>query len=164
MDFTPVVFQDMLDTRDISFAHSLAEAVAFYSGIQHFGDAADVEDAGYRAVFKRNPAVFDLLRDLPAAWDETRFLGGHPDTHMIIARRKGDTWFVAGLNGEEQTRAVTFRPADLGISGSTQLVLAKDGTDRGDNFAIDQRSIDAATPITVDMRYMGGFLARVRVK
>lgn len=164
MDFTPVVFQDMLDTRDISFAHSLAEAVAFYSGIQHFGDAADLQDAGYRAVFARNPAVFDLLRDLPAAWDETRFLGGHPDTHMIIARRKGDTWFVAGLNGEEQTREVTFRPADLGISGSTQLVLAKDGTDRGDNFAIDQRAIDAAAPITVDMRYMGGFLARMRVK
>jgi hypothetical protein len=43
-------------------------------------------------------------------------------------------------------------------------VLARDGTDRGDNFNIDERTLDAATPIAVDMRYMGGFLARVRVK
>lgn len=106
----------------------------------------------------------DLLRDLPATWDETRLLGGHPDTHAIIARRSGDTWYVGGLNGEEQTRAVTFRPADLGLTGTVQLVLAKDGTDHGDNFTTDQRPVDAAAPITVDMRYMGGFLTRIRVQ
>jgi hypothetical protein len=164
MDFTPVAFRDMLDVRDISFAHSLAEAVAFCSGIQHFGDAADREDAGYRAVFSRYPAVFDLLRGIPVTWDETRLVSGDLDSHIVIARRKGDVWYVAALNGEEQTRAVSFRPADLGLSGNVQLVLARDGTDRGDNFNIDERTLDAATPIAVDMRYMGGFLARVRVK
>jgi hypothetical protein len=164
MDFTPVAFQDMLDMRDISFAHSLAEAVAFYSGIQHFGDAADREDAGYRAVFKQSPVVFDLLRGIPATWDETRLLEGNPDTHIVIARRRGSTWYVAALNGEEQTRSVTFRPADLGLSGSVQLTLAKDGTDRGNNFTVDERTVDTATPVAVDMRFMGGFLARVRAK
>jgi hypothetical protein len=162
MDFTPVAFQDMLDVRDISFAHSLAEAVAFCSGIQHFGDAADREDAGYRAVFARYPGVFDLLRGIPAAWDETRLLAGHPDTHIVIARRKGTTWYVAGLNGEEQTRTVTFRPADLGLTRGARLMLARDGTDRGNNFIVDERAIDATTPVVVDMRYMGGFLARIR--
>jgi hypothetical protein len=162
MDYTPVAFTDMLDVRDSSYAHSLAQAVAFYSGMQHFGDAADREDAGYRAVFKQTPAVADLMHDLPAAWDETRFLGGHPDTHIVIARRKGAVWYVAALNGEEQTRTVTFRPADLGIAGNAQLVLAKDGTDRGNNFGVDQRTVSSDTPITVDMRYMGGFLARLR--
>jgi hypothetical protein len=162
MDFTPVALQDALEVRDISFAHSIAEAVAFQSGIQHFGDAADREDAGYRAVFASYPIVFDLLRAIPAAWDETRLLSGDPDSHIVIARRKGDNWYVAGLNGEEQTHAVTFRPSDLGFTGAVQLVLAKDGTDRGNNFAVDTRTIDAATPIAVDMRYMGGFLARLQ--
>jgi hypothetical protein len=164
MDFTPVAFRDMLDVRDISFAHSLAESVAFCSGIQHFGDAADREDVGYRAVFARYPAVADLLHAMPAAWDETRFLAGDPDTHIVIARRKGATWYVAALNGEEQTRAVSFRPADLGLKGNVQLVLARDGTDRGDNFNIDERTVDVSAPIAVDMRYMGGFLARIRAK
>jgi hypothetical protein len=154
----------MLDVRDISFAHSLAESVAFCSGIQHFGDAADREDVGYRAVFARYPAVADLLHAMPAAWDETRFLAGDPDTHIVIARRKGATWYVAALNGEEQTRAVSFRPADLGLKGNVQLVLARDGTDRGDNFNIDERTVDVSARIAVDMRYMGGFLARIRAK
>jgi hypothetical protein len=164
MDFTPVAFRDMLDVRDISFAHSLAESVAFYSGIQHFGDAADRDDVGYRAVFARYPVVADLMHAIPAAWDETRFIAGDPDTHIIIARRKGDTWYVAGLNGEEQTRAVSFHPADLGLKGTVQLTLARDGTDRGDNFTVDERTLEANAPISVDMRYMGGFLARVRTQ
>jgi len=148
--------------RDISFAHSLAQSVAFSSGIQHFGDAADRSGAGYRAVFAQTPAVFELMRGLPAAWDEIRLLSGDPDTHSVIARRKGDTWFIAGLNGEEQTRSVTFRPSDLGLTGSRRLVLVKDGTDRGNNFTVDERTVEATTPVTVDMRYMGGFLARLR--
>jgi hypothetical protein len=41
-------------------------------------------------------------------------------------------------------------------------VVAKDGTDRGNNFGVDQRTVSADTTITVDMRYMGGFLARLR--
>jgi alpha-glucosidase len=164
MDFTPVAFGDALEARDLSFAHSLAQAVAFTSGLQHLADVADREDAGFRAVFKSYPVVADLLHGLPATWDESRLIAGDPDTHVIIARRKGDTWYVAGLNGEEQTRAVTFRPADLGIAKPVQLLLARDGTDRGNNFAIEERTIDATAPIAIDMRYMGGFLARMRVK
>jgi hypothetical protein len=164
MDFTPVAFRDMLDVRDISFAHSLAESVAFYSGIQHFGDAADREDVGYRAVFARYPVVADLMHAVPAAWDETRFVAGDPDTHIVIARRKGETWYVAGLNGEEQTRAVSFRPSDLGLKGNVQVVLARDGTDRGDNFNVEERTLDAKAPVAVDMRFMGGFLARMRAR
>jgi hypothetical protein len=80
----------------------------------------------------------------------------------VIARRKGATWYIAGLNGEEQTRTVTFRPADLKLTGTVQLVLAKDGTDRGNNFTIDERPIAATTELVVEMRYMGGFLARIR--
>jgi len=45
-----------------------------------------------------------------------------------------------------------------------QLTLARDGTDRGDNFTVDERTLDASAPIAVDMRYMGGFLARMRAK
>jgi Glycosyl-hydrolase 97 C-terminal, oligomerisation len=104
------------------------------------------------------------VHSMPASWDETRFLAGHPDTHIVIARRKGETWYVAGLNGQEQTQTVRFRPSDLGIAQSVQLLLAKDGTDRGNNFATDERTVEPTTQIVVDMRYMGGFLARMRAR
>lgn len=38
------------------------------------------------------------FEQLPTTWDETRVLAGDPDSYILIARRKGDTWYVAALN------------------------------------------------------------------
>ena len=40
----------------------------------------------------------DFLRRVPTAWDETRFVDGYPGRYVVLARRHGDTWYVAGLN------------------------------------------------------------------
>ena len=38
------------------------------------------------------------FEQLPTTWDESRVLAGDPESYILIARRKGDTWFVAALN------------------------------------------------------------------
>lgn len=40
----------------------------------------------------------DFLRCVPADWDETRFVDGYPGRYVVMARRHGDKWYVAGLN------------------------------------------------------------------
>lgn len=55
------------------------------------GDISVLQDVPEMSFFKR----------LPTVWDEIRVLGGHPDTHAIIARRSGEAWFIGGLNGTE---------------------------------------------------------------
>lgn len=40
----------------------------------------------------------DFLRRVPANWDETRFVDGYPGRYVVMARRHGDKWYVAGLN------------------------------------------------------------------
>lgn len=40
----------------------------------------------------------DFLKELPSTWDETMFIDGYPGKFVILARRHGDTWYVAGLN------------------------------------------------------------------
>lgn len=40
----------------------------------------------------------DFLRRVPADWDETRFVDGYPGRYVVMARRHGDKWYVAGLN------------------------------------------------------------------
>ena len=37
-----------------------------------------------------------------AAWDETKFIAGYPGKYAVVARRHGDKWYVAGLNGTDQ--------------------------------------------------------------
>lgn len=40
----------------------------------------------------------DFLKSLPVTWDETRFIDGYPGKFVVLARRHGDVWYVAGLN------------------------------------------------------------------
>lgn len=42
----------------------------------------------------------DFLKDVPASWDETRFLSGAIGEHVAIARRKGATWYIGAMTNE----------------------------------------------------------------
>ena len=48
----------------------------------------------------------DFLKKLPTTWDETRFIDGYPTKYAVLARRTGQDWYVAGLNGEQQTKTL----------------------------------------------------------
>ena len=44
----------------------------------------------------------DFLHELPTTWDETRFIDGYPGKYIVLARRHGDHWYVAGLNATQE--------------------------------------------------------------
>ena len=44
----------------------------------------------------------DFLKQLPTTWDETRFVDGYPTKFVVLARRIGEQWYVAGLNGTNE--------------------------------------------------------------
>ena len=51
----------------------------------------------------------DFLRLLPTTWDESRFVDGYPGRYVVLARRHGSQWYVAGLNAEPQAKQLTLR-------------------------------------------------------
>ncbi len=118
MDFTPVMFHgrcvsDHPESRDYSF--ELATAIAFESGITHYPDSVGSKNKGYDKVVAKYPEVGTLLREIPTAWDETRLLSGDLDSHCVFARRKGDRWYVGGLNGKtKESQALTLACSFLG--------------------------------------------------
>ena len=50
----------------------------------------------------------DFLRCLPTTWDETRYLDGYPGRYVVLARRHGNDWYVAGLSAEKQPLPLTL--------------------------------------------------------
>ena len=81
--------------RRTSDVYALATAVLFQSSVQHFALAPNnLQDAPAWAI--------DFMKQVPTTWDEVRFIDGHPGKYAIIARRSGDTWYVAGINAEQQ--------------------------------------------------------------
>ena len=50
----------------------------------------------------------DFLKTLPTTWDETRYIDGYPGKYVVLARRHGNDWYVAGLSAEKQSLTLTF--------------------------------------------------------
>ena len=44
----------------------------------------------------------EFLTKLPTTWDETRYIDGYPTRYAVLARRTGNDWYVAGLNGTDK--------------------------------------------------------------
>ena len=45
---------------------------------------------------------------MPTTWDETRFIDGYPGKYVVLARRHGNRWYVAGLNGTDKPLSLTL--------------------------------------------------------
>ena len=104
MDYTPCAFSDSQHPHITSNAHELALTVLFESGLQHLADRPE-------SFLSQPQTVQDFLGQLPTVWDETRYVSGYPGQSAVLARRCGDTWYVAGINGSDdpQTLATDLR-------------------------------------------------------
>lgn len=99
MDYTPCAFSDSQHPHITTHAHELALTVLFESGLQHLADKPE-------SFLAQPKGVQDFLSELPAVWDETRFVSGYPGESAVIARRSGKTWYVAGINGTDEVKSV----------------------------------------------------------
>jgi len=147
MDFTPMVFGDIPKIKRVTRnGFELAQIVLMLSGIQHFAETPE----GMATV---PPQVKALLRELPRRWDEVRFLAGEPGKHLLLARRAGRRWFVAGFNAEGTDKTLTL---DLGFLAGREGQLIGDGEGMRD-FSIGPLKADAQTRLT--MKPSGGLVA-----
>lgn len=82
--------------RVTSDVYALATAVLFQSPVQHFALAPNnLTDAPSWAI--------DFMKEVPTTWDEVRFIDGYPGKYVILARRHGDKWYIAGVNAQKGT-------------------------------------------------------------
>ena len=82
--------------RVTSDVYALATAVLFQSPVQHFALAPNnLTDAPSWAI--------DFMKEVPTTWDEVRFIDGYPGKYVILARRHGDKWYIAGVNAQKET-------------------------------------------------------------
>lgn len=82
--------------RVTSDVYALATAVLFQSPVQHFALAPNnLTDAPSWAI--------DFMKEVPTTWDEVRFIDGYPGKYVILARRHGDQWYIAGVNAQKET-------------------------------------------------------------
>jgi hypothetical protein len=153
MDYTPVTFSNSQHPHITSYGHELALSVVFESGLQHFAD----RPSAYESL---PPEPKDFLKHVPTSWDDTKLIDGYPGEQVIIARKKGNQWYIGGLNGKDtpQTLALHF---NFLKAGTYELQLIKDGNN-DKSFSFEKIKLKNDDAVKVDCLPQGGFVGVIR--
>jgi hypothetical protein len=123
----------------------MALSVIFTSGIQHIAETP----AGMAA---QKDFVKEYMSTLPKTWEEAKFIDGFPGKFVVLARKKGEVWYIAGINGENTSRQITLKvPFISNASKGTVITDSENGKD------FIKRDVDFSGPVSITMLPYGGF-------
>ena len=153
MDYTPLTFSHNVLPHFTSFGHELALSVVFESGIGHFADH-------YEAYLSQPDYVQSFLEEVPVIWEKTRLISGYPGKDAVLARKKDDSWYVGGINGEFEDKSFEFE-ADFLESGEYTVELITDGAEN-DEYQYQELKIRKGHNFKVDVLRYGGFVMIIK--
>ena len=151
MDYTPGDFATWRGSimTHRSMGHKMALMTLFESGIVHI--AENPENLKY---FLGR----DIMKRLPAAWDESLLLEGNPSSYATVARRKGSDWWVSGISVNERTCRVRL---DFLEEGTTYTAyIYRDGTCRSD-LLFEKKEVAKGKTLSFKEISEGGFLMQI---
>ncbi len=151
-NFRAVFDQPMsLGTR----CHQLGMYVVFESPLQMLADNP--------SNYEREPECMKFLREVPVTWDETRVLEAKMGDYVVIARRKGQQWYLGAMTdwtAREVTIQLSFLP-----EGAFQLESWSDGPNahkHGSDFSHQTQEVGRSTAITLKLAPGGGYAGVIR--
>lgn len=147
MDYTPCAFTDSQHPHITTNAHELALTALYESGIQHLADRPE-------SFLSQPQQIKDFLTNLPAAWDDTRLITGYPGEYAVMARQKGNTWYISGINGTDGNKTIALDYTRLKHLGKT-ITLFEDSGDASSPWKI---SSPATLPSEISLLPRGGFI------
>lgn len=110
--------------------------------------------------YMAEPECTRCIAEVPTVWDETHVLAGEMGKYCITARRKGDVWYVGGINNWD-ARTITFTLPE-GINLSKKGDLFRDGKNanrKGTDYKREQVSL--TRQMTITMADGGGFIMKI---
>lgn len=82
-------------------AFQLATSILFQNPVQNFALAPNnLTDAPAEAI--------EFMKAVPTTWDDIRLVDGYPGRYVVLARRHGNRWYLAGVNAEKEPVTVTL--------------------------------------------------------
>ena len=105
----------------------------------------------------------DFIASVPTTFDETLALDGEMGEYIVIARRKGDTWFVAAMT-DWTAREISISLDFLG-EGSHEAVIFSDGANahkEATDYKRTTATVSSGDTLNVRMAPGGGFAAIIK--
>lgn len=135
-------------------AYSMALFTVMETGTQMLADSP--------TQYYKNAECTEFITQVPCTWDETRALQAKFGEYLIIAKRNGRKWFVAGIcNGKENTRHFKIL-LDFLSAGNHSMTIVTDGFNAGNqamDYRLNKQEVTSSTVLDITMVRNGGFTA-----
>jgi alpha-glucosidase len=164
MDYTPGAMTNAQKANfSVSFerpmsqgtrCQQLAMFITYDAPLQMLADAP--------TAYTSEPTILDFLKTIPTTWDETIALDGRIGDYLMIARQKGDAWYVAGMT-DWDARRLTVDFSFL-KAGNYKAQIFQDGinADRiGNDYKYLEKTIIGGSTETFDLAPGGGFVIKL---
>ena len=136
--------------------HQLAMYVAYESPLQMLCD----NPSNYR----KEPECMKFLSAVPSVWDETRVLDAKISDYLLLARRKGNDWYVAAMT-DWDARTLKVDLSFLPKGKQYKMCIYQDGINADRNatdFSMKEIIVDHTYTGEVKMAKGGGMAAMLK--
>lgn len=147
--------------NDFNSTLSSENARFFITHTGHFSVLIDAPEA-----YMNKSEMFDFIKHLPDCWDETIYLDMDFNSHVSVARRKNDTWFVGTVYNEvggEHILNLDF----LDDNSKYEITVYKDRNDthyikNKESFEISKSIVTKESSLSLYVAPGGGYTAIIR--
>ena len=135
-------------------AYQMALFVLFETGLQILADNP--------TLYYRNDECTRFISRVPVTWDETRALKAVAGKFAVVAKRKGDKWYVGAINGSNEGIELEI-PLDFLTPGKNYTMTGfEDGINafrQAMDYRKTQRRVDSTGKATLKIARNGGWAA-----
>ena len=136
-------------------AYQMALFVIFESGLQMMADNP--------TLYYRNDECTRFLTQVPQTWDETIALKAKVGEYVIVAKRKGEKWYIGGMTNNQQKERTFDIALDFLPEGKTCKITSFEDGINANRQAMDYRkkeqTLKKGDILHVRMARNGGFAA-----
>lgn len=135
-------------------SYHMALYVVFESGIQMLCDSP--------TRYYAEPECTEFIASVPVTWDETRVIDAKVGEYVVVAKRKGNKWFVGAITGskpQKLTLPMSFLPA-----GKHHITYFQDGPNsyrQGLEYRKHSADVDNTQTYTLELAPNGGWCASI---
>ncbi|WP_299669123.1 glycoside hydrolase family 97 protein [uncultured Polaribacter sp.] len=152
-----------------SHASQLAKTVCIFSPLQFLywydkAPAAPIKDDalwGNTNTIGNEPEL-EFFDNVPTTWDETKVLYSEIGELGVIARRKGEAWFIGGINGEKpQSVEVDFSFLEKGKKYMAKVYTDDETIQTRTHVKIEELELDRKSILNLKVKANNGFAVQI---
>ncbi len=171
-DNTICYYNERVDKKMGSHASQLAKAVCIFSPLQFlywYDKAAPAlvkNDGLWGATnYIGDEPELEFFNNVPTVWDETKVMHAKIGEYGVIARKKGDEWFIGGINGD-QARTLNLKFAFLDPDREYSLKIYSDdpSVNTRTHVRIDSTIINSKTVYPASLKANNGIAMHIKPK